>query len=160
MHIKNRELLEGEWRVVQEENDLREGEFVLLPLAEWVSNFEGSVVSPKNVGAWISVDFDVSDLKTVPDVLAVYFKEFTDGRGYSLARLIRDRLNFKGDLIAIGDILRDPLWDLERCGFNAFVMRSDQDVNEALNAFNEFDVTYQPVTSSLGSINDSVKSGA
>ena len=61
MHIKNRELLEGEWRVVQEENDLREGEFVLLPLAEWVSNFEGSVVSPNNVGAWISVDFDVSD---------------------------------------------------------------------------------------------------
>lgn len=160
MHIKNRELLEGEWRVVQEENDLREGEFVLLPLAEWVSNFEGSVVSPNNVGAWISVDFDVSDLKMVPDVLAIYFKEFTDGRGYSLARLIRDRLNFKGDLIAIGDILRDQLWDLERCGFNAFVMRSDQDVNEALNAFHEFDVTYQPVTSSLGSINDSVKSGA
>ncbi|HBZ17983.1 MAG TPA: hypothetical protein DEO41_01160, partial [Betaproteobacteria bacterium] len=90
----------------------------------------------------------------------IHFEQFTDGRGYSLARLVRERFEFQGDLIAIGDILRDQLRDLERCGFNVFVMRPDQDVSESLKAFDEFDVSYQKVSSAYKIVSNPIKIGA
>jgi uncharacterized protein (DUF934 family) len=53
-------------------------------------------------------------------LIAVEFPKFSDGRGYSLARRIRDELGFTGELRAIGDILFDQLQLLARCGFDAF----------------------------------------
>jgi len=53
-------------------------------------------------------------------LIAVDFPKFTDGRGYSIARLLRDRYNFRGELRAIGDVLRDQLFALSECGFDAF----------------------------------------
>jgi uncharacterized protein (DUF934 family) len=55
------------------------------------------------------------------------FPAFTDGRNYSNARLLRDRYGFKGELRAIGDVLRDQLFFMHRCGFDAFAMRADKD---------------------------------
>jgi uncharacterized protein (DUF934 family) len=53
-------------------------------------------------------------------LVAVEFPKFSDGRGFSLARRIRDELGFSGELRAVGDILYDQLQLLARCGFDAF----------------------------------------
>jgi len=73
----------------------------------------------------------------------VNFPKFTDGRGYSIARLLRERHGYQGELRAVGDVLRDQIFYLARCGFDAFLLREDQDAGEALSAFNDFSEAYQ-----------------
>jgi uncharacterized protein (DUF934 family) len=73
----------------------------------------------------------------------VNFPNFTDGRGYSIARLLRARYGYGGELRAVGDVQRDQLFNLARCGFDAFLLRKDEDADEALAAFDDFSETYQ-----------------
>lgn len=75
-------------------------------------------------------------------VLAIFFEKFNDGRGYSLARLLREA-GFTGELRAVGDILIDQLFYLQRCGYDAFALRDDQKQADALAALESFTLTYQ-----------------
>lgn len=75
-------------------------------------------------------------------LIAVHFPSFADGRGYSSGQLLRTRHGFAGELRAVGDILRDQLYFLSRCGFNAFELREDQDLQAALAAFTDY--AWQP----------------
>jgi len=76
-------------------------------------------------------------------LVAVSFPKFSDGRAYSIARLLRERHGFRGELRAVGDVLRDQLQFMRRCGFDAFELREDQDAGEALAAFQELTEQYQ-----------------
>ena len=76
-------------------------------------------------------------------VVAVNFPKFTDGRGYSTARLLRERYGWKGELRAVGDVFRDQLFHLASCGFNAYALREGEDPLDALTAFRDFSDTYQ-----------------
>ena len=86
-------------------------------------------------------------------LIAVRFPKFTDGRGYSIARLLR-RLGWKGELRAVDDVLRDQLFYMTRCGFDAFELRADQDAQVALAAFSDYSAPYQPA------IDDGARIGA
>ena len=72
----------------------------------------------------------------------VNFPKFGDGRGYSIARLLR-RHGYKGELRAVGQITRDHLYFMERVGFDAFELREGEDAAEALASFEDFSVSYQ-----------------
>lgn len=76
-------------------------------------------------------------------LIAIEFPKFRDGRGFSTARLLRDRFAYKGELRAVGNVLREQLFYLSRCGFDAFELAAGKDVNDALSAFDDFHVTYQ-----------------
>ena len=76
-------------------------------------------------------------------VIAVNFPKFSDGRGYSLGRLLRERYGYKGELRAVGEVARDHLHAMEQCGFNAFQLREGEDPREALAAFGDFSDSYQ-----------------
>jgi len=76
-------------------------------------------------------------------LIAVRLAKFSDGRGYSIARLLRERYSYRGELRATGDVLRDQLLFLKRCGFDSFELRADQDAADARAAFDELPVTYQ-----------------
>ena len=73
----------------------------------------------------------------------VNFPKFGDGRGFTIARLLRERYGYKGELRAVGHITRDHLLYLERCGFDAFELRDGEDAQEALAGFKVFSVSYQ-----------------
>jgi uncharacterized protein (DUF934 family) len=73
----------------------------------------------------------------------VSFPKFGDGRGFSIARLLRGRYGYKGELRAVGHITRDHLHYLARVGFDAFELREGEDPAEALAAFDTFTVSYQ-----------------
>jgi uncharacterized protein (DUF934 family) len=73
----------------------------------------------------------------------VNFPSLTDGRGYSIARLLRERYGYVGELRAVGDVQRDQLFNLARCGFDAFLLRKDEDADGALAALEEFSEAYQ-----------------
>jgi uncharacterized protein (DUF934 family) len=76
-------------------------------------------------------------------LVAVEFPGFKDGRGYTTARLLRERFGYKGEIRAVGDVLRDQLFFMQRCGFDAFELKPGKDIEDALKAFSEFSVTYQ-----------------
>ena len=75
--------------------------------------------------------------------IEVHFPTFGDGRGYSIARLLRSRYGYRGELRAVGHITRDQLVFLERVGFDAFELRAGEDATEALIAFETFSAAYQ-----------------
>jgi uncharacterized protein (DUF934 family) len=78
------------------------------------------------------------------NLIMLHFPKFTDGRAYSQARLLRGRLGYRGELRATGNVLRDQLPFLLRCGFDSF--ESEQaGFGEALaRARTLFSVVYQP----------------
>jgi uncharacterized protein (DUF934 family) len=73
----------------------------------------------------------------------INFPKFGDGRGYSIARLLRTRYGWRGELRAVGHITRDLLFFLEHCGFDAFELREGENPYEALAAFEDFSYVYQ-----------------
>lgn len=76
-------------------------------------------------------------------LVALEFPKFTDGRAFSTARLLRERHGFKGELRAVGEVLRDQLLFMARCGFDSFEI-ADARAAGALHAFREITVAYQP----------------
>jgi uncharacterized protein (DUF934 family) len=76
-------------------------------------------------------------------LVAVNFPKFGDGRGYSIARLLRERYGYRGELRAVGEVARDHLYYMAQCGFDAFELRAGEDPQEALDAFNDFSEAYQ-----------------
>lgn len=71
------------------------------------------------------------------------FPKFTDGRAYSQAFLLRRRLGFTGEIRATGDVLIDQLVQLQRTGFDAAVLRADQNIAHAQRQFDRYSAYYQ-----------------
>ncbi len=76
-------------------------------------------------------------------MVAVDFPKFTDGRGYSIAYNLRMRLAYTGELRAIGDVLRDQLFAMQRVGFDAYACRQDRSIEDALKGLTVFSEVYQ-----------------
>ena len=119
---------------------------IIVPLALWLEHRDVLLFRLGRLGVWLDSHEDpaliAGDLAHFA-VVAVNFPQFTDGRGYSIARLLRERYGWRGELRAIGDVLRDQLFYLARCGFDAFALRADQDPAVALDAFDDFSEAYQ-----------------
>jgi len=81
-------------------------------------------------------------------VVEVEFPSASDGRGYSQARLLRERLGFRGELRAVGaGVRQDQIFLLARCGFDAFELAAGEDPEAARRALARYDVAYQPGSS-------------
>jgi uncharacterized protein (DUF934 family) len=75
--------------------------------------------------------------------IEVEFPKFGDGRGFSIARLLRERYGYRGELRAVGHVARDHLGNMEASGFDAFLLRDGEDAEKALTAFADFSEAYQ-----------------
>ncbi|MEY3233768.1 DUF934 domain-containing protein [Aquidulcibacter sp.] len=116
----------------------------LLTLPEWLARDGATSDAP--VGIVLMPTDDPLALAGHLDgvaVIAVEFAKFSDGRGYSIATLLRSRLAFKGEIRAVGDVLIDQLFAMARCGIDSFALRGDQDVEAAKRAFETFPAVYQ-----------------
>jgi uncharacterized protein (DUF934 family) len=119
---------------------------LIVPLVLWQAHRDLLAVRVEAVGVWLEGHDDplliAGDVAKLP-LIAIHFAAFKDGRGYSLAYLLRNRYGFKGELRALGDVLRDQLFYLRRVGFNAFAIRADRDADDALKGLTDFSETYQ-----------------
>jgi len=151
--IKDGAIIEDSWvgaSTAEELAALPADASVLVPLALWQAEREQLLGRLNVAGAKLGVQLAPAD---EPGVLAadidkfalisVEFPAFTDGRGYSTGRLLRERYGHDGELRAVGDVQRDQLFAMVRCGFNAFVLRADKNPRDALASFGDFIESYQ-----------------
>lgn len=146
--IKDRAVVANSWTLLREggaPDTLPASGAVIVPLAAWTAHRD-ALAARGEVGVWLAPADDpaalAADAQTLP-LIAVDFPQFTDGRGYSIARLLRERFGFTGELRAIGDIQRDQLYYLAQCGFNAFALRDDRSADDALAGLAVFSDGYQ-----------------
>lgn len=145
--IKKGEIVTSSWVHVRDDEPLPdEHADVTVSLARLVSEREPLAARSGRVGVRLHPEDDVDPhlpaLLPLP-LLAVEFPRFTDGRGYSLGRLLRERHGYRGELRAMGNVLRDQLYFMHRCGFDAFELQPGKSVEDALAAFAELSVRYQ-----------------
>ena len=151
--IKNDRIVDDAWHMLK----LAEGETpasvalpsgaeVLVPLSVWQARREEILARGAPFGVWLDAgegpEAIAADLEHYA-VIAVNFPKFADGRGYSTARLLRERYGYVGEVRAIGDVLRDQLFFMRRVGFDAYAVRADKDIEEALAGFGDFPEAYQ-----------------
>ena len=144
--INQQRLLTDQWVRIHDSVALPPLVPILVSLTRWQR--DRSVLAARNspVGVQLATDDEapaVAEHIGRFGLIAVHFPRFTDGRGYSIARTLRDRFAYCGELRATGDVLRDQLFNLARVGFDTFELRADQDVDASLAAFRDFSETYQ-----------------
>ncbi len=146
--IKDNEVVDDSWQQIQEsdtEKAIPEGD-VIVPFSYWQAHRLDLVERKGKLGVCINGDDETEEVAkdlAYFDLIAVDFPAFKDGRGYSHARILRDQYEYKGDLRAVGDVLRDQLYYLQRCGINSFHVREDMDYEDAMKGFSDFSVKYQ-----------------
>lgn len=118
---------------------------VIVPLKVWLAQ-RVTLQHRAELGIWLASDERPEDLPGELEkfsVIAVDFPRFSDGRGYTIAYLLRTRMGYRGELRAIGDVLRDQMFYMQRVGFDAFAPRPDRDIHEAVKSLSDFSVRYQ-----------------
>lgn len=145
--IKDGQLVQDDaWQVIDDEQDIQDYSIISLP--RWQENKEALLIHAQagKLGVWIdsheNVD-SIGDDSSSFTLIAVNFPVFTDGRGYSTARLLRERYTYQGEIRAIGDVLVDQLHNLQRVGFDSYLMREDQELEDVLRFFKPFSNPYQ-----------------
>lgn len=118
---------------------------VMLPLSVWLEHRD-SLAGRNDIGLWLEPDDEVeaiADVITQFPVIGLNFPTFFDGRCLSTANLLRRKYAFEGELRAIGDVRRDQLEQMKRCGINAFALADGQDATAAIEALKGFTYAYQ-----------------
>lgn len=168
MIIKNRNIVEDDWNVLRlSADDTPEGVAipagkVIVPLKVWQAQ-RNTLLERADIGVWLGSSERAEDLQndiTVFRVIAVDFPKFADGRGYSIAYHLRNRLGYRGELRAIGDVLRDQLFYMQRVGFDAFATRQDKDIHEAQKGLKDFSISYQASTDNASPLFRRVERGS
>ncbi len=146
--IKDNQVVEDNWTRFETDDTeaaLPEGD-VIVPLAYWKARRDELMATGNRIAVCINGDDELDDI--VPELdklelLAIEFPVFRDGRGYSMARALRQRHNFQGDIRAVGEVLRDQLYFMQRVGISSYQLKDGKDPQDALKGFTEFSVRYQ-----------------
>lgn len=120
---------------------------IIIGLARWQE--ERGLIEPRNtpIGVRLKPNEAVAQLAGDLDrlaVIALEFPKFNDGRAMSQARLLRERLCYRGEIRATGKVVRDLLLFMHRCGFDAFEVADGVTADIVSKSLAEFDVFYQP----------------
>lgn len=124
---------------------------IIVPLALWQARNAALLARDEPLGVWLKPGDEpeaVADDFASLQVVAVHFPKFGDGRGFSIAALLRTRYGYRGELRAFGDIGRDHLFFLARVGFDSFRLPEQRDPQDALLGLKDFTLRYQ------GSVDD------
>lgn len=149
--IKDGAITADSWTVLKEATGPEilkavQGKNLIVPLEFWqlyqdeLGDYNGAI------GLWLNsheTATSVKDELAAFEIIALNFPAFSDGRSYSNARQLRQEYQYKGDIRAIGDVLRDQLYYMQQCGFSSFSLRHDQDTQDCLSALSDFSNNYQ-----------------
>jgi uncharacterized protein (DUF934 family) len=143
--IRDNRIVPSEWEIL--DNGAAAGTTKsILSLTDFLDKVGADSTASALPGVWLAPHDDPTALAPFVarlPIIAVQFPKFADGRGYSSAYLLRQRLAYRGELLAFGDLGRDQLFMLRRVGFSSFALRDGADLAEAIDAFDDFSERYQ-----------------
>ena len=141
--IKNRQVVTDAWHLVGD--DEAAGPGAIVSLSRWNAEHDVLTRGRNTAGVVLRSNESADDVvaRDSAVLIAVDFPAFTDGRGYTTARMLRSRLGYRGEIRAIGDVMRDQMFYMNRCGIDSFAVKPGKDIDKALGAFDDFSVTYQ-----------------
>jgi uncharacterized protein (DUF934 family) len=146
--INSYQVIEDEWSDLTNKSDcIDSGLNVIVSLDHLKNKFEQLTLKSKSLAVMLSETDSVDDiLPFLNDLKMVVFqfKVFADGRAFSQSKLLRSRHHYQGQIRAVGDVIRDQLSFMQRCGFSQFQLAKTEDVNQALHAFSDISKSYQP----------------
>ena len=99
--------------------------YVHVPLPVFLENRQAFLANSRPLGLLVAPGERIEDVREdLPRFasVAIAFPAFTDGRGYTTARLLVERFGYEGEIRAVGDVLADQIPFMRRCGVNAFVV--------------------------------------
>ncbi|EWG99150.1 DUF934 domain-containing protein [Halomonas sp. BC04] len=131
------------WTLIREPESTPPDGPAIVPLSQWREEADSQNRAPL-LGSDTELTSELAGELADAPLIAIDFPKFTDGRGYSLARLLRERFGYEGEIRAVGDVLVDQVFFLTRCGFDGLSLREDQWLEDALQALNAFSRAYQP----------------
>ena len=146
LHGETADWANDSFRVVADEEAIPASGDVILPLARFQAEGGPLLDEGRTVGVLLQPDQAVEDLAyDLPRLalVAVNFPKFRDGRGYTSARLLRERFGFDGEIRAVGDVLREQASFFVRCGFDAFEPADGSTPEQWLAAAHRFRHVYQ-----------------
>lgn len=144
--LKDALIIDDQWIRVEADTETFPTGDILVHYTTWqkyqdeLSHHQGAV------GVWFDGNEEIEAFaETIVNLplIAINFPKFVDGRGFSAARLLRERYGFVGELRAVGQIIRDQLFLLQRCGFNAFQFDDNIDLDQAVESLTDFSDSYQ-----------------
>ena len=143
--LRNGSVVVDEWRYVTEAAADAAAPLIVT-LAQWQLEPDTWLARATPLGVVLSpahrVEQIVADLRHF-SLVAAEFSGPAEGRGYTLARQLREQWKFTGELRATGYVRRDQLFFMARCGFNSFELPAT-DLQGAYTAFSTFSAAYQP----------------
>jgi uncharacterized protein (DUF934 family) len=144
--LKQGEVIEDPWRRLADDAPLPGSDAVIVTYARWRA--DRSLAGRRGpLGLFLRNSEPAADLGQDVgffDLIALEFPKFTDGRAYTQARILRERLGFRGELRAIGQVLVDQLLLMQRCGFDAFELTKGEPAEAWRKAMATFSVVFQP----------------
>lgn len=141
----------NDWLLLDKDSDAssalaQESAKLLVPLQLWLSSKSDLLGSGKTIAVWLDAGENVAaladDLAELP-MLALNFPAFMDGRSYSSATNLRQHYKYSGEVRAIGDVLRDQLFYMRRCGFTTFDLKDSVKLDDASAAMHDYRDNYQ-----------------
>ncbi len=144
--IKSGRVVSDEWTLRDEISDDTVAPRSIVPAAYAVAHAEDLFTSNREVGVWLAGDAEpeeIAPLLKKLSLIAIRFAAFNDGRGLSLAVLLRTRYGFTGELRAIGAVHEDLLHYMQRCGIDSYQLPDGHDPTVALAAMKSLTDFYQ-----------------
>ncbi len=145
--IKDGQVADDPWLRLADEEQSVAGEPVIVSLERWQAERETLMGRNAPLGLWLRADqspAEVADDLRYFALVALEFPKFNDGRAFSYARLLRERYGYQGEVRAVGEVLRDLLLYMHRCGFSTFQIDRDDAAERWQAALEEVSVWYQP----------------
>lgn len=152
--IRHGELAADDWRL--DDNTTHtlppDEAYWMIPLESWKVNKDAVQLRKNPVAIFVPSSTEPDDFLSLAltdinaqsiALIAIDFPSYTDGRGFSLAQILKTQYGWAGELRAVGDVLIDTIHYLARCGFDSFLVKEGHDPELALKAFETFTVHYQ-----------------
>ena len=152
--IKDGAEIENSWTYLEAGAELPTSGCISVPLAKLIENSDALLARNQQLGVRLTPADDPHDLAPFLDRIALIeidFPKYVDGRGYSQAQLLRRRLGYRGELRAVGHVLRDQILYMNRSGFDAY-QTTRADLANVLNALDEYSAVYQPAADGQQSV--------
>jgi uncharacterized protein (DUF934 family) len=145
--IKGGRVVADDWRQLDDDEAPPATGKIILSWNRWLAESHRFQRGPAETGVRLPNTVPAAEIGRDAGrlgLIVLNFPVFGDGRGFSQAQLLRERFGFTGEIRATGNVVRDLLQFMQRCGIDAFEVGDRAIAEDWFAAFREFDLFYQP----------------